>query len=147
MVAKYLEELRRAVIQSYKFVDNISSIKDFVGILIFIGIAVVWLLGVDKRTIKKCSMIQINKLENNKKYIRGLFIELNECKEYLRYFANREKWKKRLVKEYNALFSDYYGYLLKEAFEKKKHLLHCLLVILLILLFKQLHKQNLFCAI
>ena len=58
MVAKYLEELRRAVIQSYKFVDNISSIKDFVGILIFIGIAVVWLLGVDKRTIKKCSMIQ-----------------------------------------------------------------------------------------
>ncbi len=120
MVAKYLEELRRAVIQSYKFVDNISSIKDFVGILIFIGIAVVWLLGVDKRTIKKCSMIQINKLENNKKYIRGLFIELNECKEYLRYFANREKWKKRLVKEYNALFSDYYGYLLKEAFEKKE---------------------------
>lgn len=120
MVAKYLEELRRAVIQFYKFVDNISSIKDFVGILIFIGIAVVWLLGVDKRTIKKCSMIQINKLENNKKYIRGLFIELNECKEYLRYFANREKWKKRLVKEYNALFSDYYGYLLKEAFEKKE---------------------------
>lgn len=52
MVAKYLEELRRAVIQFYKFVDNISSIKDFVGILIFIGIAVVWLLGVDKRTIK-----------------------------------------------------------------------------------------------
>ena len=79
MVAKYLEELRRAVIQFYKFVDNISSIKDFVGILIFIGIAVVWLLGVDKRTIKKCSMIQIKKLENNKKYIKSFNTNFIKC--------------------------------------------------------------------
>lgn len=116
MISKCWNVVREGAIKIYEYYDVASTLKGFIVIIFLLIIAIAWLLGIDKRIMNKRSRKQIDKLINNKKYIRGLFVELNECKEYLRYFANRDKWKKRLIKDYNMLFADYNGHLLKEAF-------------------------------
>lgn len=58
---------------------------------------------------------QISKLIENGKYIPGLFIELNETKEVLRYFVHKRAWKKRLIRDFNIVYSNEYGKILKSA--------------------------------
>lgn len=60
---------------------------------------------------------QINRLKENKKYIPGLFIELNESKEVLRYFVHGQKWKIRLIRAYNLVYDNAYGDILKRALD------------------------------
>ena len=99
------------------FNSDASNVIDVILRIVVIALAIAWvILGYDKLVINRKSTSRINDLVTRKKYIRGLFVELNESKEYLRYFSNKEKWRERLIREYNALFNDYEGFLLKEAF-------------------------------
>lgn len=97
------------------FFSNIEIWITF-GIIVILCIAVLVTILLYTKRINVKSKEKIDKLIKEKKYIRGLFVELNESKENLRYFVHGRKWKKRIVQDYNALFSDIYGTLLKEAF-------------------------------
>ena len=116
MSREHLDVLCKWIVDSFQYYDNLSSIKDYLLFVFCIILIVLWLLGLDKKVLNSRSEEQIRKLVSSKKYIRGLFVELSECKEYLRFFANRKKWKKRLVREYNTLFMDYEGIILKDTF-------------------------------
>ncbi len=118
-------QTRDRVLSFESILDKINTLfsgaKNLWTVLLFIIIAISairWLVGY-RRKINSISNEKINELNNNKKYIPGLFVELNESKEYLRYFFYRRKWKHRIINEFNAIFNDHYGDLLKEAFGKE----------------------------
>ena len=70
---------------------------------------------------KKTHMVTkntITELKRNKKYIPKLFVELNEGKETLRYFIYGTKWKKRIIEEFNNIYDNTYGDILKQAVKK-----------------------------
>lgn len=58
---------------------------------------------------------QIEQLNKTGKYIPGLFVELNGSKEVLRYFVYKNKWKKRLIRNFNIIYKNAYGDILKKA--------------------------------
>ena len=104
-----------------KIIDSVSSLSDALQNLIWIISFVVVILliifalfSIRKRT-NKYTKKQIEKLKQNGKYIPGVFIELNQTKEVLRYFIFGRKWKKRVVKEYNSIYDNFYGDILREA--------------------------------
>ena len=101
-----------------------GSLAEFIGnvltywpALLFVVVCVILLLTF-KRRINCSNNLLIKTLSKNGKYIKGLFVELNDTKELLRYFTNDRKWKKRIVKDYNRLFDDEYGRLLKTIYPK-----------------------------
>lgn len=101
-----------------------GSLAEFIGnvltywpALLFVVVCVILLLTF-KRRINCSNNLLIKTLSKNGKYIKGLFVELNDTKELLRYFTNDRKWKKRIVKDYNRLFDDEYGRLLKTIYQK-----------------------------
>lgn len=57
---------------------------------------------------------QIKKLTRDKKYIKNLFIELNETKEVTRYFIYGTKWKEKIVTSFNNLFENQVGNIIKD---------------------------------
>ena len=57
----------------------------------------------------------IQRLINDGKYIPGVFVELNDSKEILRYFIYGKKWKKRLIESYNFVYDNAYGDILRKA--------------------------------
>ena len=66
----------------------------------------------------------IGGLIRNKKYIPNLFVELNDGKETLRYFIYGKRWKKRIVKEFNNIYMNAYGDILKKATKEKDRCFH-----------------------
>lgn len=101
-----------------------GSLAEFIGniltywpALLFVVVCVILLLTF-KRRINCSNNLLIKTLYKNGKYIKGLFVELNDTKELLRYFTNDRKWKKRIVKDYNRLFDDEHGCLLKTIYQK-----------------------------
>lgn len=93
-----------------EFIDKISVLFS---VAVFCVLLVVFLLTFKKRA-NKLSRNVINTLSKNGKYIRGLFVELNDTKELTRYFSYGHKWKKRIIADYNTLFDDENGRRLKE---------------------------------
>lgn len=76
---------------------------------------------------KKTHMVTkntITELKRNKKYIPKLFVELNEGKETLRYFIYGTKWKKRITEEFNNIYDNTYGDILKQAVKKDDRCFH-----------------------
>lgn len=66
------------------------------------------------------TLTTISELKKNKKYIPKLFVELNEGKETLRYFIFGKKWKKRIIKDFNFIYRNSYGDILKNAVKEKE---------------------------
>lgn len=97
------------------FFSNVFTLISVLGIIILCIAVVITIARYTKRVNDK-SKDKINKLVKEKKYIRGLYVELNDSKENLRYFLYRGKWKKRIVQDFNSIFNDEYGTLLKEVF-------------------------------
>jgi len=97
------------------FFNNIGTLLAVGGIIVLCIVVVITIVLYTKRVNAK-SKEKIDKLVKEKKYIRGLFVELNDSKENLRYFLYRGKWKKRIVQDFNNMFDDEYGDLLKEVF-------------------------------
>lgn len=104
-----------------KIVNSVSSLSDtlqnmiwIISVIFAIILIIFALFSIRKRT-NKYTETQIEKLKQNGKYIPGIFIELNQTKEILRYFIFAKKWRKRVVKEYNSVYDNFYGDILQEA--------------------------------
>lgn len=97
------------------FFSNIFTWLTILGIII-LCVAVVITIARYRKRVNRKSKEKIDQLVKEKKYIRGLFVELNDSKENLRYFLYRGKWKKRIIQDFNSVFDDEYGDLLKVVF-------------------------------
>lgn len=109
---------------SPSFYDTIDSVSEFSSILqnlwwliiiIFSIFVLVSALFSIRKRVNRYTKGQIKRLIKNGKYIPGIFVELNESKEVLRYFVYNKKWKKRLVKNFNFVYDNVYGNILKDA--------------------------------
>ena len=96
--------------------EFISNFLVYWPFLVFVLVLLMFLFTFKKRT-KDISNNNINTLEKNGKYIRGMFVELNDTKEHLRYFMHGDRWKKRIIADYNNLFDDKNGRRLKEIYK------------------------------
>ena len=67
---------------------------------------------------------QVKKLIQDGKYIPGVFVELNNSKEVLRYFVYGKKWRKRLIKNFNYVYDNSYGEILKKACDNQNVCFH-----------------------
>lgn len=101
-----------------------GSLAEFIGnvltywpAFLFVVVCAVLLLTFERR-INRSNNLLVETLSKNGKYIKGLFVELNDTKELLRYFTNDRKWKNRIVKDYNRLFDDEHGRLLETIYQK-----------------------------
>lgn len=83
---------------------------------VFVLVMLVFLFTFKKRT-KDVSKHNINTLKKNGKYIKGVFVELNDTKELLRYFMHGDSWRKRIIADYNNLFDDENGRRLKKIYK------------------------------
>lgn len=85
-------------------------------ILIFTIFALIVSLFSIRRRANKFTNKQIARLIKDGKYIPGVFVELNESKEVLRYFIYSKRWKKRLVQNFNFVYDNAYGDILRKAY-------------------------------
>lgn len=85
-------------------------------ILIVTTVVLIRSLLLIRKNTKKYTKAKINHLINDKKYIPGVFVELNESKEVLRYFIYSRRWKKRLVQNFNFVYDNAYGDILRKAY-------------------------------
>lgn len=111
-------------IQAYaSIIDFFSSLSDkiqnllWLGILIFTIFVLVISLFSIRRKANKFTNKQINHLIKDGKYIPGVFVELNESKEVLRYFIYSKKWRKRLIQNFNFIYDNVYGDILRKAYD------------------------------
>lgn len=118
---------------SPSFYDTIDSVSNFSSILqnlwwliiiIFSIFALISALFSIRKRANGYTKNQITKLIKNGKYIPGIFVELNESKEILRYFVYNKKWKKCLVKNFNFIYDNVYGDILKNAIENQSACFH-----------------------
>ena len=95
--------------------ETIQNIKWLIVVLVVFIIVLITLLAFRKRS-NNYTKEQIKHLIDEGKYIPGVFVELNNAKEIIRYFIYSKKWKKRIIDDYNLIYDNYYGVLLKKAF-------------------------------
>ena len=94
-------------------VSDLQTLWGLVVILVIITLFIIVLMTFRKR-VNNDSLKQINIFEQNKKYIYPIYIELNETKENLRYFACGSRWKRRIIRDFNLMFNNYNGEQLKK---------------------------------
>lgn len=103
-------------------VDFLSDLSDTIQnlgwlvILIFTIFGLIVSLFSIQRKANKFTNEQIDHLIKDGKYIPGVFVELNESKEVLRYFIYSKRWKKRLVQNFNFVYDNAYGDILRKAY-------------------------------
>lgn len=104
-------------------IDFLSGLSDTIQnlwwlvILIFTVLVLIISLFSIRRKANKFTKKQIKQLIKDGKYIPGVFVELNESKEVLRYFIYRKRWKKRLVQNFNFVYDNAYGDILRKAYK------------------------------
>ena len=93
-----------------EFIQNIGLV---IGVLAAAVIVILSIVNI-KRQANKFTEEQLSGLKSNGKYIPGIFVELNESKEILRYFLYRKKWKHRIIRRFNYIYNNVYGDILKK---------------------------------
>ena len=88
-------------------------------LLIFGSIYLLWSVFGTRNRSSKYTKEKIDEFKRNGKYIPGIFVELNESKEVLRYFIYGEQWKKRIIDKFNFLYKNSYGDILRKANTEK----------------------------
>ena len=102
-------------------IDSLSEISDtmqnlwWLFVLMFTILVLAFSLFSIKSKANKYTRKVIQRLINDGKYIPGVFVELNDIKEILRYFIYSKKWKKRLIGSYNFVYDNAYGDILRKA--------------------------------
>lgn len=102
-------------------IDSLSEISDtmqnlwWLFVLMFTILVLAFSLFSIKSKANKYTRKVIQRLINDGKYIPGVFVELNDSKEILRYFIYSKKWKKRLIGSYNFVYDNAYGDILRKA--------------------------------
>lgn len=89
------------------------------GIAIIIIGGLLFLLVFFKRINQKAQN-QINYFKDNGKYIDGLFVELSNTVEFLRYFIYEKKWKNKIINIFNNIYDNYYGQIIRKSAKGKK---------------------------
>ena len=85
------------------FSDIIQNIWWLITLVVAIFVLMNSLFSIRKKA-NKYTDEQIKKLIHDGKYIPGIFVELNNSKEVLRYFVYGKKWRKRLIKSKRLIF-------------------------------------------
>ena len=86
----------------FGLIKNISFTTILIFFLIIILLFVVYICLIS--VSRKRTEWNIKKYEKSHKYIKELFIEINDYKEYIRYFIFGKKWTKRIRYQFNNLF-------------------------------------------
>ena len=81
------------------FSDILQNLLWLVGVVVLIYALFNGLFSITRKS-NKYTRRMVNWLIKNGKYIPGVFIELNDSKEILRYFVYGEKWKRRIIKSF-----------------------------------------------
>jgi len=111
-------------------VNSVSNVSDTIqslwwfAVVIFTTFVLIFALFSIRRKTNKYTRTQIDVLIKNGKYIPGIFVELNESKEVLRYFIYSRKWKKRLIKGFNFVYDNAYGDILRWAYDDPSACFH-----------------------
>ncbi|MBO5161845.1 MAG: NACHT domain-containing protein [Lachnospiraceae bacterium] len=111
-------------------IDLLSEISDtmqnlwWLVALIFTILVLVFSLFSIRRKANKYTRKVINRLIDDGKYIPGVFVELNDTKEVLRYFVYSKKWKKRLIEGFNFVYDNAYGDILRKACDNTSACFH-----------------------
>lgn len=90
------------------FIGNIDTIKGIVSFVILVCLFVFLLLTFRKK-VNKITNKQIEFFISDGKYIPQIYIEISQAMEYLRYFIQGNKWKKRIIRYYNTIFKGHDG--------------------------------------
>ena len=104
---------------------SLSDISDtmqnlwWLAVLIFTILVLIFSLFSIKRKANQYTKKVVNRLINDGKYIPGIFVELNDSKEILRYFIYSKRWKKRLIKNFNFVYDNAYGDILRKACDNR----------------------------
>ena len=94
--------------------ETLENLRTIVIAVVLIILVVFSVVGIVRRS-KRYTSLEIKKLRESEKYIPGVFVEMNESKEVIRYFIRGEKWKKRIIRKFNELYNNYCGDILKAA--------------------------------
>lgn len=105
------------------FSDIIQNIWWLITLVVAIFVLMNSLFSIRKKA-NKYTDEQIKKLIHDGKYIPGIFVELNNSKEVLRYFVYGKKWRKRLIKNFNYVYDNSYGEILKKACDNQNVCFH-----------------------
>ena len=105
------------------FSDTIQNLWWLVTLGVLI-LALMTSLFLIRKKANKYTDEQIKKLIHDGKYIPGIFVELNNSKEVLRYFVYGKKWRKRLIKNFNYVYDNSYGEILKKACDNQNVCFH-----------------------
>jgi energy-coupling factor transporter ATP-binding protein EcfA2 len=106
-----LKEIAQRILDIF---GTIQTCRDLIILIVLMLCFIVAALSF-RRRINKCTKDQIKRFISVGKYEPDLYIELNNNLENFRYFLFSRKWKARIVREYNNLFSGYDGVKLKKA--------------------------------
>lgn len=105
----------KSIIDSFNII--VDALQNFWYVIALLITAIIFISSfscVRKRSIKY-TKTQLFALNKSGKYIPGMFVELNETKELLRFFLYGKEWKKRLIKKYNFIYKNFYGDILRKA--------------------------------
>lgn len=89
----------------------IGNLETLYGVICFVGLFLLFWRAVVlfRKRVNAISLRQVSAFKRNKKYIPELFTELNGNLENLRYFVFSNRWKRRIIREYNRQFSNAQG--------------------------------------
>ena len=110
--------------------SNFSGLMDLIVFVSSIA-GIIYGVATARKKFNKDSKFNIQRLEDNGKYIRSLYAEVDNSHEELRYFLYQEKWKHRIVESFSLLFAGSIGFLINKhlpnVFSINKSLcFHCL---------------------
>ena len=102
VVEKHQKNIFNIIIEKLKEINEYYELVNllWIGLGVFI---IVIVLSFNKRRVKN---------ENNGKFINGLYIELGNCNEKLRYMYFNKKWKYRIKKEFQIILKTNIGKML-----------------------------------
>ncbi len=110
------ENSNNAYMQIKNIIDWFGTIQTAWSIIVLCVLLIGFALCVIMFTkgINEITKGQINRFQKEGKYLPAIYIELNDTMEFLRYFLFSFKWKHRIIRQYNHLFSGYEGQRLKK---------------------------------
>ena len=112
-----------------KGADKLEILADLLdwGQRLFFIIPVVLLIALFIATLlcfrmrcKKITIELVEKYSATGKFIKGLFVELNNSKEYIRAFCFSKLWKQKVIRNYNMLFNDKMGKELPQVYSESR---------------------------
>jgi hypothetical protein len=95
------------------FIETAQNVVIIAGFLLAAVLIILSIVSIIRRSVHFTEK-QISTLKTNGKYIPGIFVELNESKEVLRYFLFGKKWKRRIIRRFNYIYNNVYGDILKK---------------------------------